>query len=65
MSKTRETSCLYYICAGQCKKGREADHKHYCQHCAKYKPRAKVRHLNKKKQKLDKIKREERYQLWI
>lgn len=27
MSKTRETPCLYYICAGQCSKGREADHK--------------------------------------
>ena len=61
MNKTRETPCLYYICAGQCQKGREADHKHYCQHCDKYKHRAKVRHLNKKRQKLDKIKRGERY----
>lgn len=26
MAKTRETPCLYYICAGQCKKGRQADH---------------------------------------
>ena len=61
MSKTRETPCLYYMCSDQCQKGRKAGHKHYCQYCDKYKPRVEVRHLNKKKQKLDKIKREERY----
>lgn len=59
MAKLRETPCEFYICAGQCKKGRGADHYHYCQHCDKYRPRAKVRHLNKKKQKLDKIRKNE------
>ena len=57
MAKTRETPCLYYICAGQCQKGREADHTHYCQKCDKYYPRARVRHLNQKKEKLNKLRK--------
>ena len=52
MAKDRETPCLYYICMGECKKGRDANHWHYCQKCDKYKPRSRVRHLNKKKEKL-------------
>ncbi len=58
MATDRQTPCLYYICAGLCKKGREAGHAHYCQHC-EYKPR--VRHKNQKKEKLDRIRKEERY----
>lgn len=50
MSKFRETPCKFYISCGVCQKGREASHKGYCQHCDKYYPRAKVRHINKKKQ---------------
>ena len=46
MAADRQTPCLYYICAGLCKKGRKADHSHYCQHCDKYKPRARVRYKN-------------------
>lgn len=42
MSKDRETPCLYYICMGECKKGRDANHWHYCQKCDKYKPRSRV-----------------------
>lgn len=49
MAKYRETPCKYYIALGQCKKGREAAHKTYCQHCNKYEPRVKVRSINKKK----------------
>lgn len=49
MSKYRETPCKYYVSHGECSKGREAEHKTYCQHCDKYFPRAKVRHINKKK----------------
>lgn len=26
MAKDRETPCLYYICMGECKKGRAANH---------------------------------------
>lgn len=50
MSKYRETPCKFYLACGECSKGREAHHKTYCQHCDKYMPRAKVRHINKKKQ---------------
>ncbi len=60
MAKDRETPCKYYICAGKCEKGREAEHKGYCQKCDKYLPRAKVRHLNMKKKKLEKIRRNEK-----
>ena len=49
MAKFRETPCKYYEALGTCKKGREACHKGYCQHCDKYEPRARVRHLNRKK----------------
>lgn len=49
MAKYRETPCKYYIAFGECTKGREACHTGYCQHCSKYDPRAKVRHINKKK----------------
>lgn len=50
MSKFRETPCKYYVSFGECSKGRKAEYKGYCQHCDKYCPRAKVRHINKKKQ---------------
>lgn len=59
MAKLRETPCLYYICKGSCKKNRKANHWHYCQHCDKYRPRAKVHHINKKKAELNKIKEKE------
>lgn len=50
MSKYRENPCKYYLCYGECSKGREAAHTGYCQHCDKYCPHAKVHHINKKKQ---------------
>ena len=59
LAKDRITPCLYYICAGKCQKGREAEHSGYCQKCDKYKPRIRERYLNQKKQKLDKIRRSE------
>ena len=59
MARTRETPCKSYVCEGECSKGRKAEHNGYWQKCNKYEPRAKVRHLNIKKQKLDKIKRKE------
>lgn len=60
MAHFRETPCAYYIVLGECKKGRAACHKTYCQHCDKYRPRAKVRHINKKKQYLRKLKEGEK-----
>lgn len=62
MAKYRETVCMYYISAGECKKGREASHNGYCQKCDKYCPRAKVRHINKKKKKLNEIRKNEVYE---
>lgn len=60
MAKYRETVCMYYIALGQCKKGREANHEHYCQKCDKYFPRAKVRHINLKKKRVEDIRRKDR-----
>lgn len=59
MAKYRETVCMYYESFGQCKKGRAACHEHYCQTCDKYVPRARVRHINEKKKKLNEIRRKE------
>lgn len=61
MARYRETVCKYYVALGECKKGRDASHEHYCQHCNKYEPRARVRHINQKKRKLEEIRRKERY----
>ena len=55
--KERITPCKHYICEGECSKGREATHKNYCQHCKLYEARARIKHINLKKQKLDKIKK--------
>lgn len=49
MAKYREIPCKFYVACGICKKGREASHKKYCQHCNRYTPRVKMRCLNKKK----------------
>lgn len=59
MAVYREVPCKFYIALGQCSKNREAKHTGYCQHCNKYVPRAKVRRLNKKKQTLAKIRKDE------
>ena len=59
MSKDRNEICVSYVCKGNCEKGREADHNGYCQRCDKYKPRARTKHLNKKKQELDKVEKKE------
>ena len=60
MAKDRIEPCTYYICAGECAKGRGADHRGYCQKCNKYVPRVKVKHLNQKKDKLNKIREKEK-----
>lgn len=60
MAKDRIEPCVYYICAGEYEKGREADHRGYCQKCGKYVPRVRIKHPNQKKQKLNKIRENER-----
>lgn len=59
MAKDRIEPCEYYISAVECSKGREPSHSGYCQHCKLYKPRAKKKHLNLKKQKLQKLRMKE------
>lgn len=61
MAKYREIPCRYYLAMGQCKKGRDACYKTYCQHCGKYEPRARVRKINKKKQYNEKQRQMEFY----
>lgn len=56
MAHDRVTPCKYYLCKGNCSKGREANHTGYCQKCNKYEPRCKVKRINRKKEKLEKIK---------
>ena len=59
MARYRETPCKFYICFGQCIKGRDASYKGYCQKCNKYEARAREKHRNKKKDIIDKEKRKE------
>ena len=59
MSKDRQDVCKYYENEGNCSKGREGTMKNYCQRCDKYDPRARMKHLNKKKTELGKIKDKE------
>ena len=61
MAKDRESVCKYYIALGECKKGRDASHKGYCQKCNKYEPRSKVKVKNKRKEIMRKIEKRNRY----
>lgn len=61
MSKTRITPCISYVCEHQCTRGRDAEHNGYCQKCSLYKPRARVKHINEKKEKLQKLREKEIY----
>jgi len=57
MAKFREVPCKYYVSAlDPCLKNREASYKGYCQHCDKYEARPHGHLINKKKDKLNKIK---------
>lgn len=57
MATFRETPCESYICKGECKRGKkDAEHLGRCQTCSKYRPRAKVHHVNKKRAYLNKLK---------
>lgn len=59
MSRDRITPCKFYENEGNCSKGREGTLHGYCQKCDKYIPRVKEKHLNKKKQELEKIRKKE------
>ena len=60
MSHYRENTCKYYICEGECSKGRKASHKNICQTCDKYFSRGKM-HKESKRSKLEKIIKNEKY----
>ena len=51
MAKDRLAPCEYYICKGQCSKGKEAEQKGLCQHCDKYRPRKGWKNTNDKRRK--------------
>ena len=38
MSRNRERACKYYICEGNCSKGREGTFRKQCQICSLYLP---------------------------
>ena len=38
MAKDREIACKFYICKGQCERGRLAEFYGQCQHCDLYVP---------------------------
>lgn len=61
MATDRQTPCLYYLDPGICFKAGIQSLIADCQHCDKYKPREGVRYKNQKKEKLEKIWKEERY----
>lgn len=59
--KDRLIPCKFYICAHQCKKGKDAVINSTCQHCSLYK-KDKTRlpyKVNNKKKKLDRIRKKE------
>ena len=55
--KVRLAPCQYYICKGECSKGRKAEQKGICQTCDKYRARKGF------KTKVNK-KREEKYKYY-
>ena len=60
MSKDRISVCKFYVCENSpCKKDRVAEHHGYCQKCDLYRVRARVHHVNRKKQELQKIREKE------
>lgn len=59
MAKDRITPCEFYICEHECSKNRKAEYSGYCQKCDKYIPRAREKHLNRKKEEIQRIRNKE------
>lgn len=60
MAKDRLVTCEYYVCEdGKCLKDRTAKFYGYCQKCNLYVPRVSEKILNRKKEKLRRIKASE------
>ena len=52
--KDRLTPCIYYICKGECTKGRNAEQSGICQTCKKYRPRKGFKVIDKRRKEKDK-----------
>lgn len=65
MAKTREIVCMYYVCEGNCSKGREGTFNRCCQTCNKYKkkPGAAPRRTDTRNKKMNKIKNKETFKI--
>ena len=61
MARTRERQREFYICEGQCSKGREGTFLKQCQTCNKYRAKAGAapRRTDNRKQKMNKIQKRE------
>lgn len=61
MAKDRELACKYYVCEGECSKGREANFKGYCQKCNKYdaNKKSRPRRTDRRNHKLNRINKKE------
>lgn len=64
MAKDRLTPCKFYVCEGNCAKGREGTFNVYCKRCNKYQARCNEHHVNRKKFELDKIRKKEAKELF-
>lgn len=52
--KQKLAPCIFYICKGQCQKGRNAEQDGICQHCKKYRPRKGFKVIDKRKEERNK-----------
>ena len=61
--KDREIACIHYQCEGSCKLGKDATFRGHCQTCKNYSPQrgGKPARIDKRKRKLDKIMRKEKW----
>ncbi len=57
MARTREIVCEFYVCEGNCSKGREGTFNKCCQTCNKYRKKAgaKPRRVDERNKKMNKI----------
>lgn len=61
MAKTREISCIHYVCHGNCDLGKDADFYGLCQTCPTYKkkPGGKPARTDTRKQRMERDQRKE------
>lgn len=61
--KDREVACQFYICEGNCSKGKEGTFRKACQTCNKYNPikGGRPARVDNRRKKMDKIMKNEKY----